>query len=147
MRITETEAYKGSEDPASHAYRSMTPRNRLMFGEAGFLYVYFIYGMHYCMNVVAHPPGGVGAVLIRGAQAVEGLELIRLNRPGVGDRLLLNGPAKLTSALSVDGGFNGHNLLDNPGGLLGLQQKERQLEVRQTPRIALRPGPICLGGL
>jgi DNA-3-methyladenine glycosylase len=81
LMITETEAYKGEEDPASHAYRGLTPRNKLMFGEAGMLYVYFIYGMHYCMNIVAHRQGGVGAILLRAGEALEGLDIIRTNRP------------------------------------------------------------------
>src|ERR1700686_2284350 len=70
LQITETEAYKGKEDPASHAYRGLTPRNQLMFGEVGTLYVYLIYGMHFCMNIVAHQQGEIGAILLRAGEAL-----------------------------------------------------------------------------
>ncbi len=137
VQITETEAYMGDRDPASHAYRGMTPRTRIMFGDAGYLYVYFIYGMHFCMNVVAHEPGTVGAVLLRGARPVEGADLIRANRPGVPDRVLLNGPAKLTRGLQITKSFYGYDLIDDPDHCLALQQKDRILPVKKTPRIGI----------
>src|SRR5690348_1186647 len=114
VRITETEAYKGREDPASHAYRGMTPRTSIMFGDVGYLYVYLIYGMHFCMNVVAHEPGDVGAVLLRGAVPIEGIEWIRTKRPNVADKSLLNGPAKLTQGLSITKDFYGYDLINDP---------------------------------
>jgi DNA-3-methyladenine glycosylase len=137
VQITETEAYKGTEDPASHAFRGMTPRNRAMFGEVGRLYVYFTYGMHYCMNVVAHPPGAAGAVLLRAARPVEGLDLIRANRPGVPDRLLLNGPAKLTQALNIDKDLYGYDLIADPDQRLALVRGDCSLPVEITPRIGI----------
>lgn len=105
VRINETEAYKGAEDPASHAHRGMTARNRAMFGPPGRLYVYFTYGMHHCMNIVTEQAGVPGAVLLRGAAVLSGIDEIRKLRKvdaKVKDRVLLNGPAKLTQGLAVD---------------------------------------------
>ena len=137
VRITETEAYRGGDDPASHAYRGRTARNEPMFGEVGRLYVYLIYGMHYCMNVVAHRPGEVGAVLLRAAEPLEGLELMRANRPGMPDRLLLNGPGKLAQALGIDGSRNGDDLIGDPEADLVLERHAYAGSIRQTPRIGI----------
>ncbi|TLS52700.1 DNA-3-methyladenine glycosylase [Paenibacillus antri] len=140
IRITETEAYKGGDDPASHASRGVTARNRLMFGDVGYLYVYLIYGMHHCMNIVAHEPGEVGAVLLRGGTALEGIDLIRRNRPGVSDRLLLDGPGKLAQGLGIDLSWNGYFLLE-PGASAadGLRLEPGQAEgsISRTPRIGI----------
>jgi DNA-3-methyladenine glycosylase len=140
VQITETEAYKGGEDPASHAYRGITPRTRVMFEEVGHLYVYFIYGMHFCMNVVAHRPGTVGAVLLRAAKPIEGIELIRANRPGVPDKTLLNGPAKLTQGLSITKDFYGYDLINDPDHHFALLQKDNTLPTKKTPRIGISSG-------
>lgn len=113
VRIVETEAY-GQSDAASHSYRGRTPRTDVMFGPAGFLYVYFTYGMHYCMNIVTGPPGNGEAVLIRAVEPLEGIELLR---PGRGDKSgieLTNGPAKLCQALQIDRTWNGHDLKRQP---------------------------------
>ncbi|WP_284641792.1 DNA-3-methyladenine glycosylase [Paenibacillus silviterrae] len=144
VKLTETEAYRGSDDPASHAYRGRTPRNHLMFGEAGRLYVYFIYGMHHCMNIVAHRSGEVGAVLLRGGWPIEGIELLRENRPGVPDRQLVNGPGKLAKAMGIGMEWNGYDLLQQPVGELFLEWHTSSEPIRSTPRIGISKGKELL---
>jgi DNA-3-methyladenine glycosylase len=117
VRIVEVEAYRGSEDLASHSFRGRTKRNGTMFGEAGLLYVYFTYGMHFCANVVCGPPELALAVLLRAGEVVAGTELIRTRRPAARkDAQLCAGPARLCQALAVDRGFDGIDLLapDSP---------------------------------
>ena len=100
--IIETEAYGHKEDPASHAFRGITERNKIMFGEAGMAYVYFTYGMHYCFNVVAKKPKiTAGAVLIRGIIPEKGIKRMEKNRNVKKFKNLTNGPAKLTQALEI----------------------------------------------
>jgi DNA-3-methyladenine glycosylase len=103
-RIVETEAYGGFDDPASHAFRGPTPRSAIMFGPAGYLYVYRIYGIHWCMNVVTQDEGSPSAVLLRGAQ-------IRMCADGdhssVDPEVLARGPGNLTRALGITGADNG----------------------------------------
>ena len=97
--IIETEAYRHTDDPASHAFRKITKRNKVMFGEVGIAYVYFTYGMHYCFNVVErNSKFQAGAVLVRAIIPEKGIEIMEENR-GITDRKkLANGPAKLTQA-------------------------------------------------
>ena len=118
LRISEVEAYRGvGEDPGSHAFRGMTKRNAVMFGEAAHLYAYFTYGMHVCLNVVAGVPGTSSAVLLRGGTIVEGVELARLRRPAASDRDLARGPARLSLALGVPLAASGADLLAEPFSL------------------------------
>jgi DNA-3-methyladenine glycosylase len=144
IQITETEAYRGSDDPASHAYRGVTPRNQWMFSDVGRLYVYFIYGMHYCMNIIAHRPGEVGAVLLRAGKPLIGIELIRENRLGASDRNLMNGPGKLAQALNVDLSLNGYDLLQPLDRQLYLEMNPSNKTIEKTPRIGISKGTEAL---
>ncbi|MEN3356867.1 MAG: DNA-3-methyladenine glycosylase [Mycobacteriales bacterium] len=111
LRLTEVEAYAGAADPASHAYRGPTPRNAVMFGPAGHLYVYFVYGMHWCCNVVCGPDDLPNAVLLRAGEVVSGVDVARSRRAATrSDVDLARGPARLASALGLDAAANGTDL-------------------------------------
>jgi len=134
VTITETEAYAGSDDPASHAYRGRTRRNETMFGPAGLLYVYRSYGIHWCMNVVVGVEGVGNAVLLRGGEITEGLDVVmeRRRRPDQ----LTDGPGKLCQALGVTGQHDGVDLragaiVLKPGPGVGGRR------VEETPRIGI----------
>ena len=108
--IVEVEAYIGEGDQASHARSGQTDRNRTMYGLAGCAYVYFIYGMHYCFNVVTEMEGFPAAVLVRALEPVEGIEAMTARRGGRRGAELANGPAKLCQALAVDRAFDGADM-------------------------------------
>jgi len=106
-KIVETEAYIGRNDPASHAYRKVTPRNKIMFGDPGYVYVYFTYGMHHCLNFVTEKKGFPAAVLIRALEPVDGIEIMKKRRNTNDLVNLTNGPAKLCQTLEIDRTLNG----------------------------------------
>jgi DNA-3-methyladenine glycosylase len=134
VALTEVEAYKGSEDSASHAYRGPTERNRAMFEKPGTLYVYRSYGIHWCANSSAGPPGVGWGILMRGAEIVEG-GTIAARRRGRSDELV-NGPGKLTQALGINGDHNGADLLD-PASPIRLHSGQRPELVMATPRVGI----------
>jgi DNA-3-methyladenine glycosylase len=135
VRLTEVEAYRGGDDPASHCYRGKTPRNEVMFGPAGHLYVYFVYGMHFCANVVALTDGVPGAVLLRAGEVIAGIDVARSRRPTArSDAELAKGPARLTGVLGLERHHNGADLTDPASAV-------RLLAGDPVPPSAIRTGP------
>ena len=138
--IVETEAYRGYDDPASHAYRGLTRRNEVMFGEPGHAYVYFTYGMHYCLNVTTEPVGQAGAVLIRAVQPVKGIAEMKRRRMTEHIKDLSSGPAKLTQAFAVTKALNGHDLISGKKLYIAEPSHPEPLKVRIGTRIGIRAG-------
>lgn len=134
-RIVETEAYD-QHDAASHSYKGRTPRTEVMFGPAGFLYVYFTYGMHYCCNVVTGAVGQGSAVLIRALEPLAGEDIMSSNRGGIIGQRMTNGPAKLCQALQIDRQWNGHDLRQPPLQLI-IRPPVAQTDIVQTTRIGI----------
>jgi len=137
-RIVETEAYVAKIDTACHAHRGKTARNEAMFGPPGHAYVYFIYGMHFCFNVVTEPEGKACAVLVRALEPLEGIETMRTHRPGRTDRELTNGPAKLCYALAIDRALNGVDLVGGNELWIEQEQPVGEAEISSGPRIGVR---------
>jgi DNA-3-methyladenine glycosylase len=137
-RIVETEAYLGGGDLASHSARGITQRTRVIFGPPGHAYVYFIYGMHECLNFVVGPEGSPGAVLIRAAEPLLGMGVMRRRRPKAhAVAKLASGPGNLTLAFGITRAQNG---VDVTRGALVVREwnREPQLEIRVTQRIGIR---------
>ncbi|MFI5370764.1 MAG: DNA-3-methyladenine glycosylase [Candidatus Eisenbacteria bacterium] len=137
-RIVEVEAYRGADDPASHAFRGPTARNRVMFGPPGHAYVYFTYGMHHCVNLVAGPAGSAGAVLIRALEPIEGIPLMRRRR-GIRElERLARGPGCVTQALGIDRRQDGADVTRGPLVVLGRPAELGGHRVARGPRIGIR---------
>jgi DNA-3-methyladenine glycosylase len=146
VRLTEVEAYEGAADPASHSYRGRTARNGVMFGGPGYAYVYFTYGMHWCVNIVCLPPGTASAVLIRAGQVVSGVPLATARRSAgrarpspVAERELARGPARLCQALGIDRAQNGLDVCSAESALRirAAAPGGRPAGISQGPRVGI----------
>jgi len=139
-RIVETEAYLGLADAAAHASRGRTPRTEVIFGPPGHAYVYLIYGMYECLNVVAEPEGQAGCVLIRSLEPLKGIESMRRRRRGI-DRIeqLANGPGKLTLAMGITRRHNGVDLTRGP--ITVCSGCENRFEIGVSRRIGITKNP------
>lgn len=138
ITITETEAYSGSADPASHAYRGRTARNAVMFGPAGHLYVYRSHGLHWCANVVTGADGIATAVLIRAGRVIEGEDLARERRGGkVESPRLARGPGNLCQALGITAEHNGTDLLTGASVALSEGEPVPAALIRAGPRVGV----------
>ncbi len=140
ITVTEVEAYAGESDPASHAFKGQTARNAVMFGEAGHLYVYLSYGLHFCANVVTGREGEASAVLLRAGRVVTGEEVARQRRgERVKDRGLARGPACLTQALGIDLTHNGQDLLggDSLRLEMGKPLTPADIDIATGPRVGV----------
>ncbi|HEX5314450.1 MAG TPA: DNA-3-methyladenine glycosylase [Gammaproteobacteria bacterium] len=133
--ISEVEGYLGERDSASHAFRGPTPRNAVMFGEGGHIYVYFVYGMHHCMNVVAGREGRAAAVLLRGIRPLEGIATMRRLR--MGREPLADGPGKLCQALAIDRSLDGHDLTRGEKLWIESRPAPSRSAIGASPRIGI----------
>jgi len=139
-KIVETEAYHETNDPSCHAHRGKTRRNAVMFGPPGHLYVYFTYGMHYCMNVVAEAEGIAAAVLIRALEPLSGIELMKSRRDEkFKEKDLCNGPAKLCQAFAITTKENGISLLENKIWIADSELVSSK-QIAVSPRIGISSG-------
>jgi DNA-3-methyladenine glycosylase len=136
-KIVETEAYLYRNDPACHAGRGITPRNKPMFGPAGRSYVYFIYGMYHCLNIVSGKIGEGEAVLIRALEPIDGIDLMMKRRKTNKIENLCNGPGKLAQAFGITTKHNDMSLID---GELHIQNSRAKPEIVSTKRIGLSVG-------
>ena len=141
-RIVEVEAYQGLDDPAAHAFAGKTPRNAVLFGPPGVAYVYFIYGMHYCLNISCEPEGQAGCVLLRALEPLEGLETMAELRGLDADappRLLASGPGRLCQALGIT--RTTHNGIDVTSRRTGLHVEDDGTtpeKIEALPRVGIR---------
>ena len=139
-KIVEVEAYRGSDDPASHAHKGLTKRNWPMFSEAGHAYVYFIYGNHHCLNVTTEQKNVPGAVLIRAIEIVNGWKLARENRKAQSNIDLSNGPGKLTKALNITRTHNGLDLTKSGELFICHPKIIEAFEIGTSSRIGIQAG-------
>jgi len=139
-KIVETEAYRGKDDPASHAYRGKTPRNSIMFGKPGVAYIYIIYGMYHCLNVIAEPEGEAAGVLIRAIEPLKGINLMKQLRGTNKIKNLTNGPGKLTKAFAIDKSFNGMDLTQKNILFIAYPNQKEAFEIVETQRIGIKVG-------
>ena len=137
-RIVEVEAYLDETDQASHARPGPTRRNAPMYGPPGHAYVYFIYGMYYCLNAVTEPEGSPAAVLIRALEPLEGVEAMRRHRPGHSDCNLTSGPGKLCQALAIDRTLNSADLCHDTRLWIEAGAPVADEQVAAGPRIGVR---------
>ena len=143
VRVVEVEAYRGADDPGSHCYRGQTPRNAVMWGPAGHLYVYFVYGMHFCANVVCLTEGEAGAVLLRAGEVISDLGLAHARRPTARgrDAELARGPARLCALLGLGREHNGVDVLSASSPVrLETGQRVPDADVRTGPRVGVAAG-------
>jgi DNA-3-methyladenine glycosylase len=143
VQLTEVEAYAGRSDPASHAYRGKTQRNAVMFGPPGHAYVYFTYGMHFCVNMVClGEEGSASAVLVRAGAVIEGEDLARARRTKgaaiVASRDLARGPARLCQALGIDRSLDGADVCSEDSSLrVGAGTGARSVKIATGPRVGV----------
>jgi DNA-3-methyladenine glycosylase len=154
-RIIEVEAYLGLIDPASHAARGLTPSNAILFGPSGHVYVYFIYGMYYCLNIASHLPGEAGGVLIRALDPIDGLETMADLRGlphNTKPKFLTGGPGRLCQALDITrNNSNGLDVTSPTSAIQVLDDGHHPTEIQTTPRIGIskaadRPLRFLIGG-
>ena len=142
-RIVETEAYAGLDDKASHAHKGRTPRNSIMFGPAGFAYVYFTYGLHHLFNIVTEEVNYPSAVLIRAVEPISGLKFIQENRQGRKYHELTSGPAKFTKAFRIDKCFNGVDITIGKSIWVEDGPAISENRIATTPRIGVGYSEEC----
>ncbi len=136
--IVETESYGGKDDPASHAYKKLTPRNSVMFGPPGYVYVYLCYGFHNLFNVITDKEGIPSAVLLRAIEPIKGMDIMKKNRKINNTVELTNGPGKFTQAFLIDKNFNKKPVYK--GKLLILDSDYRDFKIVKKKRIGIKLG-------
>lgn len=141
--IVETEAYH-SNDPASHAFGGKTKRNEVMFGEAGHAYIYFIYGVHYCVNAVTGKEGIGEGVLIRALEPIQGIDLMKKRRGIADEKKLTNGPAKLVAAMGITNSMLGTDLTENTLFIADAGKTYMESDVVTTTRVGITKGADSL---
>ena len=138
-KIVETEAYRGTDDPASHSFRGKTNRNEVMFGKPGITYVYFTYGNHHCLNIVTERTGIPAAVLIRSIEPLKGIETMKRNRSVEKIIDVASGPGKLTKAFQITREDNNIDVTDSSSNIsIHTPAKEKSFQIVQTTRIGIR---------